>query len=210
MFFRNNKVNILRYLPGFLQSDVDFKNVADASSAEHETIRLLIQDIFNQFFIETATWGLDGYERILAITPKASDTYEIRRRRILLKYQSNQTSTVEFLRLLVKRYATSAATVRVVEFNSQSSFSIITEGGSIIDIAGMFEAIDIYKPAHLTCLLRYERPVYMSLSIGNVIRTGRNIKVRAVNQFSLNKVDGISTYGFAIRTAKQTTIKAVV
>jgi hypothetical protein len=210
MFFREKEVNILKYLPTYLQSDINFKSVAEVHSAEHEKIRLLIQDIFKQFFIETATWGLDSYERILAITPKVSDTYEVRRRRILLKYQSNQTSTVEFLKSLVKRYATSDATVQVIESNSQYSFSIITEGGSIIDIAGMFEAIDIYKPAHLTCLLRYERPVNMSLSIGSAIRIGKKMTINAVSQFDLNRVDGTAVYGCFIKMAKNTIIKAVI
>ncbi|GMB01082.1 putative phage tail protein [Pelosinus sp. IPA-1] len=210
MFFRENEVNILKYLPTFLQSDINFKSVADVHSAEHERIRLLIQDVFNQFFIETATWGLESYEKILDITPNKNGDYAVRRNRIKLRYQANQTSTVAFLESLVKRYATSNATIKVIENNSEYAFSIITEGGSIVDLTGMFEAIEIYKPAHLTCLLHYERPVNMSYSIGQVMRIGKKTTIKPVSQFDLNKIDGTAIYGCFIKTAKYTTIKAVV
>jgi hypothetical protein len=210
MLFRKNQVNILKYLPEFLQSDINFKSVADVNSAEHEDIRLLIQDIFNQFFIETATWGLESYERILDITPKLTDTYSIRRNRILLKYQANQTSTVEFLKSLVQRYASNEAVIRIVEDNTNYAFSIVTTGGSIIDLAGLFEAINVYKPAHLACLLHYDRPVNMAYSIGNFIRIGKTVTIKPVANFNLNLVNGSAIYGSYIRKAKYIKIKAVV
>jgi len=207
MWFRSNAVNILKYLPEFLQSDLNFKSVADVCSVEHEKIRLELQDIFNQFFIETATWGLSSYERILNITPKSTDNYTARRNRILARYQTNQTSTVAFLTTLAQKYISTAATVTVVEDNENYSFSIVTDGGSVLYLSDLIEAINLYKPAHLGWLLHYDRPVNMEYSIGYYIRISKTRTIKPVADFSLNTINGTAVYGCYIKLAKIISVK---
>ena len=134
-WMRQNQVNILKYLPEFLAKDKDFKAVADTCSEEHDLIRLELQDIFQQFFVTTATWGLSYWEDILDITPDATDGYIKRRRRILLRLQSSQTSTVAYMITLAKRYFASNANVEIKEDNANYAFRIIADAVSF-DITG--------------------------------------------------------------------------
>lgn len=159
MWFRKNEVDILKYLPDFLSKDVNFKSVGDTNSLEHEKIRLLIQDIHNQYFIETATWGLSVYEKILDITPNPGDDYTARRNRILLRYQSSNTSTLEFMQMLLERYVAEDTKLSIVENNSKYNFSVICDNGNITDLNGMFEALDLYRPAHLSMNLKLRKEV---------------------------------------------------
>ncbi len=48
MWLRGNAVNILKYLPEFVQKDNDFKAVGETLSQEQERQRQQIQDIFAQ------------------------------------------------------------------------------------------------------------------------------------------------------------------
>jgi uncharacterized protein YmfQ (DUF2313 family) len=177
MWFRSKQVDILKYLPAFLQDDINFKSVADDCSGEHEKIRLVIQDIFNQFFIETATWGLSRYENILAIEPNKGDSYSQRRKRILLKLQSNQISTKEFITQLAKRYYSSAANVTLEEQNEKNAFRIVADVVSY-DAAGLIEALETYKPAHLAYLIVYRINVLMQLYVSGLVRKYKKIVIK--------------------------------
>lgn len=148
---RDDVVNITRYLPEYITKDVEIKSVLDTGSDEHEQMRLSINDMFKQFFISTATWGLTDWERVLALNPSPSDSYQTRRNRILLYLQSHQTSSVEYLEKLSDRHI-KGGTSRIVEHNTGNYFNIYIDGdinNVKIDVAGIHEAIDIYKPAHL-------------------------------------------------------------
>jgi len=148
-WMRQNKVNILKYLPEFPAKDENFKTVADTCSAEHERIRLQLQDVFQQLFVSTATWGLSYWENVLGITPNANDDYTQRRNRILIRFQSVQTTTAAYIESLVKRYMSAGSVVKVEEQNQDYDFRIVTTNGNILYLADMIEAINTFKPAHL-------------------------------------------------------------
>lgn len=157
LYLRNQPPNLARYLPQFLQEDEHFKATLAACSTEHEKYRLLLDEITNQFYVETATWGLGDWERILDLKPDAGDSYEQRRNRILLKLQAHNTSTVSFLANLIKRYCTEKSNVSVIEDNEHSTFHAEIADGSVIYANGLLEALNTYKPAHLAfdILLHY-------------------------------------------------------
>lgn len=147
-FLRKKESDILRYLPPFLAKDKVFKEIADDCSIEHEKIRLQIIDLAKQFFVSTATWGLDDWERVLAITTVKSDSYRNRRNRILLKLQGCQTSTIDFIKTLINRYMTEYVG-DIIEYNSENRFEIVVDSDKVISYKEMIKAIDTYKPAHL-------------------------------------------------------------
>ncbi len=152
LFLRNQPADLSRYLPKFLLSDANFKAVLNACTYEHEKYRLLLDDLSNQFYVDTATWGLTDWERILALKPSPTDDYEKRRKRILLYLQSHQISTVEYLEKLADRYITNGTT-HITEHNRESFFNIFIDNADLknlrVDRAGLHEAMDLYKPAHL-------------------------------------------------------------
>ena len=152
-WLRPDSVDISKYLPDFLQSEEDFRNVLTVESSEHERQRLIIADLLAQMFIDTADWALARWETVLQLTPRATDTIEERRNRILLKLYGRQTSTVDFMRRLAKRYCTDDTVVSIDEHNSEYAFDVRLEG-ELLDKPGLKEAIETYKPAHLGCYIK--------------------------------------------------------
>lgn len=142
---RTGTVDISRYLPEFLQKDGHFHAICTASSFEHEKIRLALLDLLDQFFVETATWGLDLWERVLALNTDYNDDYKVRRKRIIAKIQGMSMSTVEFMNRLVQAYGEGY----VEEHNDKYYFSIYTTTTDVNEIKRMKEQIVYYKPAHL-------------------------------------------------------------
>ncbi|WP_196606489.1 putative phage tail protein [Pectinatus frisingensis] len=191
-WMRQNKVDILKYLPVFLAKDSNFKNIADACSAEHDSIRLQLQDILNQFFVSTATWGLTLWENTLAITPNANDDYIARRNRIFLKVQANQTSTIEYMTTIASRYFADNANVSIISDNANYAFSIIADAVSF-DITGLIEAINTYKPAHLAFLIVHLLQTKEYIYIGGIVQTFAKTKIFPAVNFSVN-IDSTSIF----------------
>ncbi len=170
LFLRKYPVNVLRYLPDFLAEDKTFKKVQDGLSLEHEGLRLKLDELSNQLFVETATeQGIESWERVIGLTPRVDDDLEARRRAVLLWLQSNQVSTVEFMRMLASRYYPDNANVSIEEHNEEYYFKILAQSLAY-DWYGLLEAIEIYKPAHLDYGIRSDIDVMCSIRLG--IATG--------------------------------------
>ena len=104
-----------------------------------------ILDALNQFFVEKATWGLSMWERVLDLHPSPEDTYEQRRKKVLVKLQGTQTSTVSFLGKVVNAYGYGY----IEEHNDKYYFNIYTTSTNTEDLKQMQNTIIYYKPAHL-------------------------------------------------------------
>ena len=98
---RRTPVKTLKHLPKFLPTDNDLKNTALISDDEHEKLRLDILDVKNQLFVETATWGLSDWERVLDLSVKENASIEDRRIQILLKLQGLNTVSETFMNNLI-------------------------------------------------------------------------------------------------------------
>lgn len=147
-FMRQENIDILRYLPDFLQDSETFKEVADAHSAEHKIQLEKLEDLFKQCFVSTATWGLVLWESELDLDTKESDTYEVRRQRIWNKLQSKQTSTLQFMTNLLNKYTTTKDG-SINEIYDQYKLEYYIQDGSITSWKDLLEAIQQWKPAHL-------------------------------------------------------------
>lgn len=142
---RSETIDISRYLPAFLQKDGNFRAICETFSWEHEKVRQAILDVLDQFFVNTATWGLVLWERVLDLHPRPSENYGFRRKKILAKLQGAQTSTVAVMNLIVNTYGYGY----VEEHNDRYYFNIYTTTQNERDLKEMEQQILFYKPAHL-------------------------------------------------------------
>lgn len=151
-WLRNKQVDLLEYLPAFLQSDVEFKTLTDTLSREHERIRVGVADLLNQVNIETATWHLSDWESLLGLTVRPNDTYEQRRNRIILRLNYKAAATKPFMEALADRYIKNGSAT-LYEDNEHYTFNFKVNADDIdkvvIDVKGLHEGVDLYKPAHL-------------------------------------------------------------
>jgi uncharacterized protein YmfQ (DUF2313 family) len=163
---RTNAVDLMRYLPAFLASDPVFSDAQKSLSTEHEKQRQLLIDIAKQFFVETATWGLDDWERIYGLTHDDSDGYQVRRERLKLKIQGIGTVTLKVINTLVNSVVpTNDATV----VENVAPNVIRVDLATAINAAQVRKIIDVYKPAHLTCIISHKIWADMSVYIGGYI-----------------------------------------
>lgn len=149
---RTHKVDVMRYLPKFLSNDETFKGTQDALSTEHEQLRLTVIDIARQFFVETATWGLDDWERIYNIVPTNRDNLEERREKLLQKIRGGATVTRKRMQDIIDSVVPTKD-ARLRENVAPGIFRIEME--TIIALEELRAVVDFYKPAHLTYVIAH-------------------------------------------------------
>lgn len=90
---------LLEYLPAFLQSVREYKAICQSEQPQVEALWQGAQEAMADQFIPTATEnGVKRWEKILHITPKATDTLEERRFRILTCINQQTPHTITALR----------------------------------------------------------------------------------------------------------------
>lgn len=186
---RTYKVDVLRYLPKYLSKDKTFKGTQDSLSEEHEKQRLLIIDICKQLFVETATWGLDDWERVFAIKTDKDLPAEVRRENLLIKIQGAQTVTTHQLEKLVNNVVpTDDATV--IENTAPNQFKVVMETATAID--EVRKVVEHYKPAHLTYSVGYLLKSNSKIYIGGLVSICTLSKVKyATSDKRINVVEGL-------------------
>lgn len=146
-WMRQRRMDILKYLPHFLSKDPMFRRAAETCNEEHDRLRLALQDLADNFFVNTATWALSLYESFLGIKPGDGDTDEFRRQRILFKLQHVDVSTVDFMNSIVNLYSVG----HIEEVNEEYYFKVycIMNDKDTGTLSKLIAQLDIYKPAHL-------------------------------------------------------------
>lgn len=141
-------------LPTYYDESPEANAIMRANATESEFKRAQADDLLNQLFVATATWGLDYWDRILGIDPAPRMIVGKRRERILVKLRGSAPATITNLTKILNVYAQNNDAF-IVDLPSEYRFEgyIPTGDNFTLDIAEVYRAINEVKPAHLEFLL---------------------------------------------------------
>ena len=153
-------INLLDYLPSFYHNSNIVKSFIDSNSIEANILKDYVEDLNNNLYVKTATWGLDLFEEELGLTTDKSISYEERRERILAKKRGNGTTTKAMIKNTAEAF--SGGEVEVIENFNDYSFVVKFIGTkgipkNLILFKNMIEEI---KPAHLNYELAFTYTVW--------------------------------------------------
>lgn len=146
-FLRLEKPDVKRYLPHFLNKDKTFKRLQEAFNSEHEIQRQQLIDLCKQFFVETATWGLDMWENVYQTHPPSGADYASRRAMIITKMMGNQTMTKQTIELIINQF-TSNGRGYVEEDTAPGTITIVLPC-TVKEPALLSRALNEMLPAHI-------------------------------------------------------------
>lgn len=93
---------LINYLPKFISEIEEIKSIMQTSQLNINDINIELEKILNNFFIEDSDLNaIKRYEKILNIFPKHSDTNDIRKDNIIIKYNKILPFTLENLILML-------------------------------------------------------------------------------------------------------------
>lgn len=147
--------NLMKYLPECYHELLEMQAVQGANAKETGAFRYAMDDLLNQCFIQTATWGLDIWERELGLTTDVSKAYERRREVIIAKLRGAGTTTKEMIRRVATAF--SGGDVEVIEYPAEHRFEVQFVGtmGIPPNMEGLIQAIEEIKPSHLAYSFKY-------------------------------------------------------
>lgn len=141
--------NLLRYVQRFVAKGEVFRQIFKSQQAEIDILNNNLEDLINNMFIETATWGLVYFEKKYGLKTDLTDTLENRRARILAKKRSSSTFNIKTIKSVASAF--SGGEVDVIPHYEDDYFVIkfIGTKGIPPKLQDLYDAIDDIKHCHL-------------------------------------------------------------
>ena len=154
------EADLLDYLPSFYHNSNIVKSFLDSNSIEANILKYYVEDLNNNLYVKTATWGLNLFEEELGLTTDESISYEERRERILAKKRGNGTTTKAMIKNTAEAF--SGGEVEVIENFNDYSFIVKFVGikGIPKNLTLFKNMIEEIKPAHLNYELAFTYTVW--------------------------------------------------
>ena len=148
-------MNLIDMLPSFYHNSDFVKAYISSQSVEHSFIKESIEDLVNNLYVNTATWGLDYFEEKLGLQTDKSKSYEERRERIKAKKIGTGTTTVKMIKDTALAFE--CGEIDITEMYADYMFKIkfISQKGRPKNLEDFKSAIDEIKPAHLAYILEF-------------------------------------------------------
>ena len=136
-------------LPKFLRESSLYRAVLDSWQIEVDKCNGELDDFFLQLIPTKATWTLPYWETLIGITHARSLTNEARREVIVSRLRGTGTASKSMIESMAAAF--SGGLVEIIEDANSYSFKVKFVGvhGIPLNLAGLTEAIEIVKPAHL-------------------------------------------------------------
>lgn len=144
------KQEMLDSLPTYYQESPEANAIMRGNASEIERKRAEAQDLLDQMFVSTATWGLDWWDRVFDLPPAPRMSIRKRRERIIAKLRGAAPATIEYLTNLVNSFVKNND-AHIEEHAKEYAFYAVIpiDGKNEIDTGDIYEAIEEVKPAHL-------------------------------------------------------------
>ncbi len=135
-------------VPGFVSRMKEIAELFHAEQPELDQMKRRLEEIVKQFYVKTATFSLERWERDFGIGFDPSMDIDQRRARILAKMNMRTPATVKMLENLVLQ-TLDADRVFIKEYPSDYSFVIYVEKEHLVELGIAAEAVYYARPAHL-------------------------------------------------------------
>lgn len=142
-------MNLIDMLPHFYAGSSEVINLQVAFGNAADELHADVLDMLNQLYVDTATWGLEYWERFLELRTDLNEPLANRRSRIKTVLRSQGTISIELLKSICASFVNGE--VEIVELIADYKFQIkfVGEIGIPGNIEYIRETINKVKPAHL-------------------------------------------------------------
>lgn len=146
---------MLSWLPRWLQGDPHAQGVIDVMALENTSVEADTLDLLDQFFVQTATWGLIYWEQMLELPVAPDGLTDAQRRTIILtKLVANKAQSGAQFRAVLDEYVETYS-LRM-DHSSGTFFITLTYNEEAYTEAQLEAILNSIFPAHLNLNVAYE------------------------------------------------------
>ena len=155
-------MSLINKLPSFYDNYIT-KPIQDSFTVEANLMNDKVEKTLEQFFVDSATYGLDYWEKMLGISKNNNDI-QTRRENIKARMRSRGTTTVSVIKNICEAY--SNGEVDIIVNHSDYSFVIDFIGSIGIPraFAELDKTINETKPCHLAHSYRFNYNTHSNLA----------------------------------------------
>ena len=155
-------MNLINKLPSFYENDI-VKFIQNALGVEADSINNTVENTLNQFFVDSATFGLDKWEKMLGISKNIFD-YQTRRENIKAKMRSRGTTSIEVIKNICEAYLNGIVEINVNHSNYSFEISFISTIGVPLSFEEMDRVVNEIKPCHLAHSYKFNYNTHSDIS----------------------------------------------
>lgn len=151
------------YIAPLYAADLTTSSILDSGATELLTFEDNIADVLNQFFVDTATWGLENWESFLGLKTDENKPADQRRSVIKSKIRGSGTVTISLIKNVAESYDRGRVEVTEQPELYQITITFMDTTGVPPNIDDLMAAIEEIKPAHLAVAYEYNYFLFSEL-----------------------------------------------
>ncbi len=140
------------YIPSFFRNAEKFSILMAAANVQYDKVEDLIQDLINQLYVDTATWGLIFWEKDRGLEYNPALTYDERRSRIKAKIRGIGKVDRKLITSIAAAYSNGEV---AVTFDGKINITFIGTRGIPSAIEELKKQLEDIKPSGLTIVYIY-------------------------------------------------------
>ncbi|WP_156896620.1 YmfQ family protein [Desulfovirgula thermocuniculi] len=138
---------MLSYLPRYYETSLVMQAILEAQGQELDSVYRTLNEILEQFFVQTATWGLRYWEEACGLPTNEQEPIEARRARVLAKLRSFPSARRADIERVVASFV--AGYFDILEHPRFYSFYVRVAWNKVADLNALVKALDEVRPAHI-------------------------------------------------------------
>lgn len=164
--------------------------VYEALGVQFDNVNYMFEDILKQIFPQTATWGLELWERRLNLPTNESENMENRRGKVIAKIQSKVTVNPETMAIITKNFT--GADIKIIEWLKDWTFAVQTDAKNMNKAFEIHKIIKRIKPSHMAYVLQFILQQDANMYIGACTYVGL---VQTILPYDLSPIEvEVNTY----------------
>lgn len=168
------KADLLDALPRFYNDSKEVDGIMQANAVEIEKFRNDTRTLLEQLTVNTATFGLSDWERVLALPQRPNRPAAQRRARIMAKLLGSKPATLENMLAILNAYS-ETKDGRITELPEPGTVIFEVNASGVSDLNALFEDIAVYIPAHLSYTIA--TATYARTYLASTTQVGASITV---------------------------------
>ncbi|MGG3454300.1 YmfQ family protein [Paenibacillus rhizolycopersici] len=142
------------YLPGYYETSRIMQADMNAKGAEMDLLFAALDETLQQFFVRTATWGLDRWESELGIATELSKPLDQRRAVVESKLRGSGKFSGRLVKSVAEAYDRGRVEVSFQPGEWRFTVKFVDTVGIPLNLDDLKAAIEELKPAHLAAIYR--------------------------------------------------------
>ena len=155
-------MNLINKLPSFYENDIT-KPIQDSFTVEANSINDEVENTLNQFYVDSATYGLDKWEKMLGISKNNNDI-QTRRENIKAKMRSRGATSIDVIKNICEAYSNGVVEININHSDYSFEISFISTIGVPLSFEEMDRVVNEVKPCHLAHSYKFNYNTHSDIS----------------------------------------------